>query len=168
MKLISVTILGGNFRTLKSIKPYKFNMSQHKHRLSTKIFAGVNGSGKSNFLQLLAEIFYYLEIYHLPTSTEFEKKGDNIGFEIEYSLPFQIPIKGEQEPIEHTEEDFHIRIRKETNQLPEFAWKKMSGKNFRRTDENTQLLLPTKVVAYTSGQNELLSNPFYKMKYHTW
>ncbi len=166
MKLLSVTILGEPFRILKNIKPYKFNENQHTNRLSTKVFAGKNGSGKSIFLELIAEIFYYLEIYHLKESSEFEKKGQNIGFEIEYSLPFQVAVKGDPEPIEHTEEDYYIRIRKEPDQLPEFSWKKMSEKNFMRTDENTQLLLPSKVIAYSSGQNELLSNPFYKMKYH--
>ena len=65
MKLISVKILGDNFRSLKNNKLYSFNVSEHKGRLSTKVFAGLNGSGKSNFLELLAEIFFYLEKFHL-------------------------------------------------------------------------------------------------------
>ena len=64
MNLISVKILGDNFRSLANNKLYQFNVNHRNNRLSPKIFAGLNGSGKSNFLELLAEIFYYLELFH--------------------------------------------------------------------------------------------------------
>lgn len=59
MKIKSVKILGSDFRSLKANKLYEFNVSDQKNRLSTKIFAGLNGSGKSNFLELFTEIFYF-------------------------------------------------------------------------------------------------------------
>ena len=87
MKLISLKILGDNFRSLSSNKLYEFNYSFRENRLSTKIFAGLNGSGKSNFLELLADIFYYLEVFHLKNTTSTQKRSKNIGFEIEYIIP---------------------------------------------------------------------------------
>lgn len=49
MKIKSVKILGDDFRSLAANKLYEFNVSFRDDRLSTKIFAGLNGSGKSNF-----------------------------------------------------------------------------------------------------------------------
>ncbi len=165
MKLISVKILGDDFRSLKNNKLYSFNVNQRKDRLSTKVFAGLNGSGKSNFLELLAEIFFYLEKYHLRTVSESEKKGKNIGFEIEYILPLK-ELKNELGIFQFGEEGCHVRIIKQLNEKPEFAYCKNGETDFIRRDFDTGSLLPSRIIAYTSGQNELLSNPFFKIRYH--
>jgi len=165
MKLISVKILGEDFRSLKNNKLYEFNVNQRKDRLSTKIFAGLNGSGKSNFLELLADIFYYLEVYHLKSTTITQKRSKNIGFEIEYILPIaSLTVKGIS--YEFDEMGCHVRIIKKLDEDPEFSFKKYREDDFIRLDDFTSSLLPTKVIGYTSGQNELLSNPFYKMRHH--
>lgn len=165
MKLISVKILGDDFRSLKANKLYAFNHSFRTDRLSTKVFAGLNGSGKSNFLELFSEIFYFLELYLLSTGKGDEKKGIGFGFEIEYYLPNK-PIfsKIYRETIE--DEFVHVIIRKPIKEAPEFALKSISSERSERVEVNRHELLPTRVVAYTSGQNELLSNPYYKIKYH--
>lgn len=165
MKLISVKILGDNFRSLASNKLYEFNVSQRKDRLSTKIFAGLNGSGKSNFLELLADIFYYLEIYHLKSATPNQKKEKGLGFEIEYIIPIESLIS-KNNLFEFDDNGCHVRIIKRLGENPEFSFKKYGGDDFLRVDDNTIFLLPTKIIAYTSGQNELLSNPFLKIRYH--
>lgn len=165
MKLLSVKILGEDFRSLANNKLYKFNVHLQSSRLSPKIFAGLNGSGKSNFLELLAEIFFYLEKYHMATVSTSEKKARNIGFEIEYILPLK-ELKNELGVFQFGENGCHVRITKQLNQLPEFAYCKYGEKDFIRRDFDTQPLLPARVIAYTSGQNELLSNPFYKIRYH--
>jgi restriction system-associated AAA family ATPase len=176
MKLISVKILGEDFRSLKNNKLYSFNVNERTGRLSTKVFAGLNGSGKSNFLELLAEIFFYLEKYHLRTVSAADKKGKNIGFEIEYLLPVKVEIPFDDTTkglVEKRNEWQHVRITKPLEGLPEFSSKvlgfKMEQPNnegFIRHDEFTESLLPKKIIAYTSGQNELLSNPFFKIRYH--
>jgi restriction system-associated AAA family ATPase len=165
MKLISVKILGDDFRSLANNKLYQFNVNLRKDRLSTKIFAGLNGSGKSNFLELLAEIFFYLEKFHLNTVSATEKKGKNIGFEIEYVLPIDSMIV-ESGSYEFADKGCHVRIRKLIDEYPEFSFKKYGEEDFIRLDDATFFLLPSKVIAYTSGQNELLSNPFFKIRYH--
>jgi len=168
MKLISVKILGDDFRSLAANKLYEFNHDlDDDKKLSTKIFAGLNGSGKSNFLELFSEIFYFLEIYHLKTVDDSEKRSMAFGFEIEYFLPMVKPsAKGILDFENAIHYDQHIRIVKPLGDYPEFQRKPLGKRNFERVDKGTEALLPTKIIAYTSGQNELLSNPYYKVKYH--
>lgn len=168
MKIKSVKILGDNFRSLKADKLHVFNESKNKDRLSTKIFAGLNGSGKSNFLELFSEIFYYLEMYHLLTVTDEDKLSKAFGFEIEYYLPLN-NIQLDEFIIE--KEEILVTIKKPLGKHPEFGYKNNKLKSFRRVDyksanSETLKLLPKKIIAYTSGQNELLSNPYYKIRYH--
>jgi len=164
MKIIKVQILGENFRSLPSKKEYVFNVSQRKDRLSTKIFAGLNGSGKSNFLELIAEIFYFLERFHLDTVSESDKKDKNIGFEIEYILPIS-ELRNDIASFNFGDDGCHVKIIKIPGERPEFSYCKYGETDFIRRDNNTHLLLPNKIIAYTSGQNELLSKPFFKIKY---
>ncbi|MBB6240552.1 restriction system-associated AAA family ATPase [Pedobacter sp. AK013] len=165
MKLKSVKILGDNFRSLAANKLYEFNSSIRTDKLSTKIFAGLNGSGKSNFLELFSEIFYFLEIYHLETVPKSEKANKGFGFEIEYFLPTSKVLKNKTK-TQKVHFNMHVRIVKPLGEVPEFSKKDYGKQEFERVDFDTDLLLPTKVIAYTSGQNELLSNPYYKLKYH--
>ena len=166
MKIKSVKILGDNFSTLAANKLYEFNVSFREDRLSTKVFAGLNGSGKSNFLELFSEIFYYLELYHLDTVSEEEKSSKSFGFEIEYFLPMVKPGKNLLDFDNSVDFDMHVKIIKPLGLKPEFLYVPLGKKEFIRLDECTQTLLPSRVIAYTSGQNELLSNPYYKLKYH--
>ena len=220
MKILSVRILGEPFRSLAANKTYEFNRSYRPDRLSTKVLAGLNGSGKSNFLELFSEIFYYLEICNLSTVSNTEKLGRNFGFEIEYLLPadkikisslFQQELESSAEtyinnnlPLtKYTRDEFesiynseieeiiinelddrckdllndgylHIRIIKKLGDqqdlkledLLSFSLIKHGDISSVQVKENVNLLLPKRVIAYTSGQNELLSNPYYKIKYH--
>ncbi len=178
MKLHSVKILGEDFRSLPANKLYEFNITERKDRLSTKVFAGLNGSGKSNFLELLAEIFFYLEKYLLESVGTSEKKGKNIGFEIEFQLPsraekYRYAAYGIKPPLKVEGNPIKVRIIKPVSELPEISIKTSIIKEWERIDLDklgaetlSQLILPSRVIAYTSGQNELLSNPFFKFRYH--
>ena len=194
MKLISVEIYGGNFRSLKANFPYTFKVTNQDRKLSTKCFAGLNGSGKSNMLELLSEIFYSLEYYHLENGDPQKKHNKNFGYEIQYLKRFtegdliqmlDRPMPGQR---------MHIRIRKgiessieipkdrkltqkelvklekmrEEEDLFEFSIKPEGAddREYETIGGYSFMLLPDKIVAYTSGQNELLSNPFYKLKYN--
>lgn len=213
MKIKSVKILGDKFRSLAANKLYEFNTSFREDRLSTKIFAGLNGSGKSNFLELFSEIFYYLEICHLDTVPEKEKLNDSLGFEIEYYISkskdnikslFETDFNNTIEeyinnnlPLtEFTREEFEKKYYREIEELEIYELEKASSELIKddcilvkiskqlgakpeysliRNDKfntprivvnRTQDVLPSKIIAYSSGQNELLSNPYYKLKYH--
>lgn len=166
MKIKSVKIYGDNFRSLAANKLYEFNTSFREDRLSTKIFAGLNGSGKSNFLELFSEIFYYLELYHLDTVSNEEKESKNFGFEIEYFLPMIKPTSNILDFENAIEFDMLVKIVKPLGEKPEFTHIPFGKNEFVRVDEMTEIYLPPRIIAYTSGQNELLSNPYYKLKYH--
>lgn len=169
MKLLRVKILGDSFRSLPANKDYEFNWTATQNKLSTKVFAGLNGSGKSNFLEMLAEIFYFLELCQLPATTQVYKKNKNIGFEIEYILPHK-NIETRHESITIIDDtlagDVHVKIIKQLDELPEFSYAPAGSSDFVRQDRNVEQLLPNKIIAYTSGQNELLSNPFIRLRYH--
>lgn len=168
MRIKSVKILGDNFRSLKANKLYEFYNTESSDRLAPKIFAGLNGSGKSNFLELFSEIFYYLELYHFPSVSDEDKINKDFGFEISYYLPiYDIVADGIYTGLEQV----LVSIKKPLNKNPEFSIQNNELHEFRRIDFSgingeTINLLPKKIIAYTSGQNELLSNPYYKVRYH--
>jgi restriction system-associated AAA family ATPase len=168
MRIKSIEIIGSSFRSLKPNQRFEFNNSKDTTQLSTKIFAGLNGSGKSNFLELFSEIFYYLELYHLPSASEEDRLGKNLGFIIEYYLSYVAVQTGIHN---QDEEQFLVKVSKKTGEHPEFSLHFNKEKDSRRVDYTgpegeTKDILPKKVIAYTSGQNELLSNPYYKVRYH--
>lgn len=169
MKLLRVKILGQNFRSLPANVDYVFNDTLTENKLSTKVFAGLNGSGKSNFLELIAEIFYYLERFSLEKTSKEYKKNKNIGFEIEYVIANKdiISHKKRFSLLDDTiDADIHVRIIKQLDELPEFSYSSYGDTKFVRLDNTIGQLLPTHIIAYTSGQNELLSNAFIRIRYH--
>ena len=169
MKLLSVRILSNNgFRSLAPNELYPFDISSlKKNEISTKVFAGINGSGKSYFLELLSEIFYFLELYHLSSTSEQERAHKNIGFEIEYLI--SLPKEFVADNYVDAQHDLYmqVRISKLLGEIPEFSIKRLQDDHYPvRIEKDTHYLLPSRVVAYTSGQNELLSNSYHKLKYH--
>lgn len=172
MKLKKVKLLS-KFRGLPSSYQIDFNTENSSERKIEPIcFVGLNGSGKSNILELIAEIFYYLETF----SRDSKKSKDYaypFGFEIEYYLP----------RIRHGENSFPpgrignltledlnnrrlVKIKKKPKELP--TGKVLIEDNTiefsHDRDENFfEMVLPKSIIGYSSGLNELLSNPFIKM-----
>lgn len=65
-------------------------LSDERVNVEPLCLVGLNGSGKSNVLEVLAEIFYYLESYH--QADRFGRNGlarfeTSFGFSIDYQLP---------------------------------------------------------------------------------
>src|SRR5690606_34537314 len=82
-------------------------------------------------------------------------------FQIEYLIPTGSAIAGQYETLQFEGLDFvHVRIEKNSNQTPIF-YQVVSGQA-EPMDSNPELL-PTRIVGYSSGQNELLSIPFKKI-----
>lgn len=175
MKLLRLKILGEDFRSLTANVDYEFNDTLEDSKLSTKVFAGLNGSGKSNFLELLAEIFYYLERVKLQDTPKSYIENKNFGFEIEYILPktkkgFDYIEKTESREALYLdkpfEKDVHVKIKKDLEGFLEMSYSLAGEDSFSVVEENFEQFLPSKIIAYTSGQNELLSNPFIRLRYH--
>ena len=152
------------------------------------ICAGRNGSGKSNLLEALASIFYQLEIlrvrrsflpeqflFHEKRNPDGFKDGDGIpnGFELEYLI--RVP-DAYRKP--NTTGYAEVKISKVVGQSPDIQWlnyvdfvldiEEATNLNMSQGvvgERHRDFLLPQYVLGYSSGENEILSVPFFKMRF---
>lgn len=143
------------------------------------VCAGPNGSGKSNLLEGLAAIFYQLELQRvrrsfLPSAFEYdpddnpngiqEHEGGPNAYELEYLIQVPQAYYRSESPC-HA----HVRVLKEPGASPWLAWinnEKFATDGFSTlTYDERDFLLPEFVLGYSSGENELLSLPFFKMRF---
>jgi restriction system-associated AAA family ATPase len=116
-------------------------------------FIGPNGAGKSQFLQVVAEIFQ--SVLHATVDREEREEGNpQLQFEVEYLIR---PGMGDP-PV-------HVRAlrRAQGRRAPTVSIDTKVNGEWVKCDlraATTRALLPTKVVGYTSGDNETLSLPF--------
>lgn len=137
---------------------------------------GLNGSGKSNILEVLAEIFFYLETYH--KADRFQRNGlsrykTKFGFLISYILPRNTVLEHLQDwqdfqsALSNSKADPLITIQKPIKEYPLFS-ATIGNHNFQLENKDHDRepgILPPRVVGYSSGMNELLSNPFIKIDF---
>lgn len=152
-----------------------WDRSENREGFAPYVLAGPNGSGKSNVLEALAAIFYHLECQYLtirPDGFDDDEEENPEGFRDEKSVPdaFELeyltfppitPEYGDQKVL------VHIKIVK----VPVSSAKVYllnhpsvdAGKPLPRTEAAE--MLPEYVLAYSSGENEILSLPFFKMRF---
>ena len=110
---------------------------------------GRNGTGKSQFLQVLAEIFQAAWRACAPLE---ERQGSLAGqaFSVEYLISRDAGMS-------------HVRISQtETEQVVKIESQEDGEWVIHRpADPATRSLLPSRVIGYTSGENETLSVPFF-------
>lgn len=150
--------------------------------------AGRNGHGKSNVLEVLANIFYHIECTYLdykPDNFEQEETDDGTitdgftpesckpdAFELEYlfPVPVYLSLKGSSDNSS-LDNLAHILIKKKNGESPAIWW---LNKNEDNKDNVIQVklnrvevkyFLPDFIVGYASGENEILSLPFFKMRF---
>ncbi|TDQ18898.1 restriction system-associated AAA family ATPase [Algoriphagus boseongensis] len=146
---------------------------------------GRNGSGKSNILEALAAIFYHIECIYLENKPEgFEGEGDfnhihTDGFFAEYCSPDAFELEyihyhnGSYSDDYSSDYDIsydaHILISKKINESPEILWLNREelgrGKEQKLSRIEVKKVLPDYVIGYSSGENEILSLPFFKMRF---
>ena len=187
------------FRSLQSgfeIYFLRYSDYQLAHDFNPNILAGRNGSGKSNILEALANIFYHLDcMYAVNLPDDFSKKTtkkddaevgkltdknyvfDNTvcvidAFELEYfiNVPVEILYDDFQKKASFSNNVFqaHIKIIKEINIQPIINWLNIPLDREREITFDKNLykqLLPKYVLGYSSGENELLSLPFFKTRF---
>ncbi|MFT2098425.1 restriction system-associated AAA family ATPase [Marinomonas sp. 2405UD66-6] len=187
MKLLRLKITDpAGFRSLQTGFEHSFRTPWHYEEEVQKlesfapfICAGPNGSGKSNILEALASIFYQLEIsrirrFFLPEGFLYdeeenpngfeEKKATPNGFELEYLIKVPDGVQKSE-----GKQYAHVLITKKIDATPVLNW--VNAIEFESdtsgfvTDDEKDFLLPKQVLAYSSGENEILSLPFFKMRF---
>ena len=148
MNLLSINLLSDKFKSLKKFDtPISFDESP-VNTFDPICLVGLNGSGKSHFMELIAECFMLSEYYGLNGKfPSFENSP--LLFEIEYSLnasEYPIYIK-----IARTKAKFIVQYKKNNieEEYEEVAF--------------TNNLLPKKIIGYSSGSNETLSSSFSQL-----
>lgn len=134
------------------------------------VCAGPNGSGKSNLLEALAAIFYQLEVLRVRRSFLPEALQDEtldlspVAFELDYLIRVPPEYRSSDSPLWAK-----VAVWKDVGESVRFLWENQSDFN---TDKNevfsggyADILLPQFVLGYSSGENEILSLPFFKMRF---
>lgn len=153
---------------------------QEEQDFAPFVCAGRNGSGKSNLLEVLAAIFYHMECMYLlnrPNSFDYEEQENPNGFQSEKAMPdgFELEYLIQTPAYLETEEaQVRVKIIKRTEQSPIWSYwnRNLDEWNFLddwpvsipRSDLRRSLL-PKYIIGYSSGENEILSLPFFKMRF---
>lgn len=132
------------------------------------VLAGPNGSGKSNVLEVLAAIFYHIECQYLDYRPEafdssfYEAYAHPDAFELEYLIP--TPERFKESAVDL---NAHIKIAKTKNNGAQLFW--LNHPEFGEEKPLSRIdaveILPEFVLGYSSGENEILSLPFFKMRF---
>lgn len=166
MKLLNL-IINQQFRSLPAGFKIEFRKPED---LETNLhepicLVGVNGSGKSNVLEAIAEIFFSLDQY-IRNEENYEISKFTIGsFILEYTIPFtwSLDYLNWDSGLNFDTKNIQVRISKTENYAPVFEW--INGEEIKPIIESKDNALPERIVGYSSGQNELLSIPFYKSRF---
>lgn len=134
------------------------------------VCAGPNGSGKSNLLEALSAIFFQLELRRVRSNFLPETLQDETldfqprAFELDYLI---------QVPREYRHADSpqwaKVSVWKDRGESVRYLW---DNQGEFETDTNeafgggyADILLPEYVLGYSSGENEILSLPFFKTRF---
>jgi restriction system-associated AAA family ATPase len=112
------------------------------------IFVGTNGSGKSQVLETLAEIFLYLDRLYRRENRVIVNNSPAL-FEIHYSIVLK-------------SKSFFVNVKqlKLKGKAPEIIITDEEGNELEIDLDKISEYLPNKIIGYTSGDNETLSLPF--------
>ncbi len=135
------------------------------------VCAGPNGSGKSNLLEALAAIFFQLEVMRvrrsfLPEALQNEELDYSpVAFELDYLI--RVPPEYQQPDSQEWAE---VSVWKNPGESVRISWENLDDFNSDfnealRWDHHANILLPQYVLGYSSGENEILSLPFFKMRF---
>jgi restriction system-associated AAA family ATPase len=173
MKLLRLKLADPKgFRSLQAGFEYRFRSEwdlQDEQGFAPFVCAGPNGSGKSNLLEALAAIFYQLEVFrarrsYLPENFPLDVETRPEGFELEYLIHVPVNYCSSTSP-----EFAEVKIIKERGKSPEIFWFNQEEFEYDTlgvvSDRERDFLLPEYVLGYSSGENEILSLPFFKMRF---
>lgn len=125
---------------------------------------GHNGSGKSNILELLSGIFYQLEINNLKflPQISYEDDENELVFK-EHEAFTNYDISPNAYELSYEIKGHSVKIVKELTEVPIFYLLE-NGEWVGQSAVDMKEYLPEYIIGYSSGENEILSLPFLKMR----
>lgn len=170
MKLIRLKLLS-EFRGLHKGFEINFSKKSDPDKFDPICFVGANGCGKSNVMEVLCEIFYHLDSIHLDYADKKLLGKKKFGFEIEYAFPGGFDSSFSQAFDSSFFQTFDtsstsIKIIKANNASPKYFIGSNNQYKEIKDKKEAKNLLPPRIIGYSSGMNELISNPFLKIKFH--
>lgn len=134
------------------------------------VCAGPNGSGKSNLLEALASIFFQLEILRVRRSflPEVLQNTDQDFSPVAFALDYLIRVPQEYRSPD-SPEWAKVSVWKSAGKSVRFQWENQSDFDTDAYEAfkggYADILMPQYVLGYSSGENEILSLPFFKMRF---
>lgn len=140
-----------------------FSKDKEKEHAHTSCLIGVNGSGKSQVLEIVAEIFLFLENAYRQ-----ENKKTNSTSPFAFRIEYELIKNGDKHLVIFECEKIKTKIKDVFIEV----FKKVDNQNISigLQDLNVSDFLPDKIIGYSSGDNETLSLPFdsYYDEYATY
>ncbi|MET3978338.1 restriction system-associated AAA family ATPase [Mucilaginibacter sp. UYP25] len=185
MKIQSIQLFNEKYRGLEHFEKKFPKHILLKGHIDPICLVGLNGSGKSNFLELIADIFYDLEIfflyeaenklYHTDSPKYFayaNRDQEPIYFDLKYKINIynQVTQNEESKEIQITRKPPTGRIKKK--HAPIFKIKVENKQQNSLFDDDPYTVISADearnylplVVGYTSGLNDLVSMPFIDLQ----
>lgn len=153
MRLISLSLNG----QYKGLKDQSFDFSQTTDNVFALI--GLNGSGKSQLLELIGETFAYLERWYREEFVV--KKGMGFGVTVQYEWDFRYDPHARVRPYEIPDDLYKVELSVSINpagNVRSFWWK---ANDWLELSDRSKIPIP-RVVGYASGLNENLQRSFMK------
>lgn len=150
MKLLKLKI----DQAYKSLDQFEYEFKQadmEYDHIAPICFVGLNGSGKSNIIEALSEIFCFLDLFCLNYSkTPKWALNSPLSFEVEYLL------------FPSGKNETHILIKALNGKMPEIFEKNMENGLSQLSTGHLKEILPKRIVGYSSGDNETISFPYMR------
>ena len=176
MRLKSIELYD-DFRSLKSGFRLDFikELPSNENAIEPYCIVGRNGSGKSNILELLSAIFFHVEVScleYLPKDIIIKINEDEEEYEEREELDiFQSfttsPNAFKLEYYSHIDgKETLVTIEKRADEYRK-VYLEGDSENLldkKELQDQKRGILPENIIGYSSGQNEILSLPFYKMR----
>jgi len=165
MKLIELELFD-DFRSLRSGFKLQFQQDDSvADDFNAYCIVGRNGSGKSNILELLSNIFYQLEISNLQFLPQIVKENDDNELESsEHEAFSDYDVLPNAYRLQYVIRGTKVKVEKQKSEAPRFYILNEKSEWVEQSALEMKNYLPDYVIGYSSGDNEILSLPFLKMR----